>query len=677
MSKKKLITILAVLSALLVVAVASVVIVIVAGGNNISSNISIQYTSDGIMVDVSGSYTIGSTKTEMVAKRDGTEIGSVLSITPQAKTGELSPSGNITLTNDNTSVMFEFVFANTDTEADIELALTGTPSASNVLVKYVTLDYAMTNPDAIEGESTFANTLVATGKTKYVYVIVSLISHMYNATYSGSITWSMTRASVNEINFADSVLTEVSNLYNSAKFAEASKFLSNQKVYESDLPMPEKVNANFVGWYTDKALTTPAIFPLTLSSDTHLYCKFLDANVSASCISYSSDEGGYYYLNGERETASISVGIVPDLYDDGTHGVARLTKGICHPTNSYGGTYSYTTAPEIYFGNYMTEISNQVMGSMANGNSSITTVHIGRSLTTSEPLCYQLNYITNLYLPESIERIFTYYSDGFDWNSAMENKVIICYNNSEKGIFLKASSSLTNVLTITNWSKVALIADYAFKDAQSLTTLILPDGCKYLGAEAVQSTSLTSLSLNDGLEYIGDHAFTNCLGISTVTIPASVKHIGKNIAYHCGWKNIIVNSANPYYDSRNNCGGIIETATNTLICGWLNMSIPKSVTHIGNEAFSADYTADNYVVPDHITTIGDRAFYSCSSLTSVVIPDSVVSIGNDAFYECSNLTSVTFEDPNNWYSNNTLLNLSNPTTNATELKNGRSKYYKK
>ena len=677
MSKKKLITILAVLSALLVVAVASVVIVIVAGGNNISSNISIQYTSDGIMVDVSGSYTIGSTKTEMVAKRDGTEIGSVLSITPQAKTGELSPSGNITLTNDNTSVMFEFVFANTDTEADIELALTGTPSASNVLVKYVTLDYAMTNPDAMEGESSFANTLVATGKTKYVYVIVSLISHMYNATYSGSITWSMTRASINEINFADSVLTEVSNLYNSAKFAEAGKFLSNQKVYESDLPMPEKVNANFVGWYTDKALTTPATFPLTLNSDTHLYCKFLDANVSASCISYSSDEGGYYYLNGEEETASISVGIVPDLYDDGTHGVARLTKGICHPTNSYGGTYSYTTAPEIYFGNYMTEISNQVMGSMANGNSNITKVHLGRSIKDVEAFGYQCNSITDLYIPESIERIYTYYSSGFNWSSAMVDKVIICYNNSERGVFLRASSTLTNPSTITNWDKVAVIGEHALEKAQNLTTLILPSGCKVLGANAVWSSDLTTLSLNDGLEYIGDYAFTNCLKISTVTIPASVKHIGKNIAYHCGWKNIIVNSANPYYDSRNNCGGIIETATNTLICGWLNMTIPKSVTHIGDDAFSADYTASNYVVPDHIATIGNRAFYSCNGLTSVVISENVVSIGNNAFYECSNLTSVTFEDPNNWYTGNTHLNLSNPTTNATELRNGRSKYYKK
>jgi hypothetical protein len=47
-------------------------------------------------------------------------------------------------------------------------------------------------------------------------------------------------------------------------------------------------------------------------------------------------------------------------------------------------------------------------------------------------------------------------------------------------------------------------------------------------------------------------------------------------------------------------------------------------------------------IPDSVTSIGDRAFYDCSSLTSITIPDSLTSIGNAAFDGCSGLTSINF-----------------------------------
>ena len=73
----------------------------------------------------------------------------------------------------------------------------------------------------------------------------------------------------------------------------------------------------------------------------------------------------------------------------------------------------------------------------------------------------------------------------------------------------------------------------------------------------------------------------------------------------------------------------------------MEVTIPSSVTTIGNRAFSYCTNLTSVIIPDGVTSIGNGAFYSCTSLTSVTIPDGVTSIGNSAFYECSSLTSVT------------------------------------
>ena len=51
-------------------------------------------------------------------------------------------------------------------------------------------------------------------------------------------------------------------------------------------------------------------------------------------------------------------------------------------------------------------------------------------------------------------------------------------------------------------------------------------------------------------------------------------------------------------------------------------------------------------IPNSVTSIGERAFFYCSSLTSITIPNSVTSIGDAAFSSCNNITSVTWNAKN-------------------------------
>ena len=136
-------------------------------------------------------------------------------------------------------------------------------------------------------------------------------------------------------------------------------------------------------------------------------------------------------------------------------------------------------------------------------------------------------------------------------------------------------------------------------------------------------------------------AFTDCKNMTSLTISRTVVFIGDMAFWGCnGLSSIVVDSENTFYDSRDNCNGVVYTSTNTLVLGCKRTIIPNSITTIGKYAFGGCATLSRIRIPDSVTVIDDHAFNQCNGLTSVTIGSNVTHIGSQAFYSCSTLTTI-------------------------------------
>lgn len=84
------------------------------------------------------------------------------------------------------------------------------------------------------------------------------------------------------------------------------------------------------------------------------------------------------------------------------------------------------------------------------------------------------------------------------------------------------------------------------------------------------------------------------------------------------------------YSYNSTSGGYLKT-----------ISLPNSVTSIGEKAFYQCNNLEAIQMSDNLTTISNYAFYRCGNLKSIVIPEKVISIGLNVFTDCYNMEDVS------------------------------------
>ena len=214
--------------------------------------------------------------------------------------------------------------------------------------------------------------------------------------------------------------------------------------------------------------------------------------------------------------------------------------------------------------------------------------------------------------------------------------------NSVETIGDNAFYSCIGLTSISIPDGVTSIGYGSFWGCMGLTSVIIPNSVTSIGEYAFGSCNgLTAISIPNSVTTIGDYAFFGCSALSSIIIPSSVVSIGPRTFNYCsGLTAIQVENGNTMYDSREDCNAIIETTSNTLLCGCQNTTIPNSVVKIGECAFWGCFGLTSITIPSSVTNIGLCAFNLCTELTSVTIPNSVTAIEYGAFSDCGKLATV-------------------------------------
>ena len=173
-------------------------------------------------------------------------------------------------------------------------------------------------------------------------------------------------------------------------------------------------------------------------------------------------------------------------------------------------------------------------------------------------------------------------------------------------------SCRTHIKRVVMQQGVTSIGDHAFWDCSGLTSVTIPDGVTSIGDSAFSGcTALTSVTIPGSVTSIGGGAFSGCTSLTSVAIPSSVTEIGGSAFSGCS--------------------------------GLTSVTIPDGVTSIGGDAFSGCAALTSVEIPNGVTAIGGSTFSNCIRLAKVTIPKSVTSIGKNAFYYCESIADVYYD----------------------------------
>jgi len=480
----------------------------------------------------------------------------------------------------------------------------------------------------------YANHLYLNGKEVKDLIIPNSITSIGSYVFSGC-------SSLTSVTIPSSVTS-----IGSGAFSDCSGLTS--------ITIPSSVTSIGSGAFSDcSSLTAVHI------TDLEAWCKIEFAYYGSNPLSYAN----HLYLNGKEVKDLIIPNSITSIRSYVFSGCSSLTS---------------VTIP-----NSVTSIGDNAFS----GCSSLTSVTIPNSVTSIGDNAFSgCSSLTSITIPNSVTSIGRSAFYGTSWIEQQPDGVIYVNNvlHEYKGEMPTNTSIVVRKGTVS-------ISPHAFSDCSSLTSITIPNSVTSIGTWAFVGCynlkdiiNCSDLDLKKGDEshglvaYYAENVITPDRQIGDYLF--RIDDEGTQLFCYLGDDTNLILPGNYFYTIAsetfaglsniknvsipNSVTGIGDEAFNGCV-GLINVVLGDSVMSIGNSVFNGCSSLTNITISNSVTSVGDYAFNGCSSLTNITIPNSVTSIGNEVFKDCSNLTDIYLSEALTSIGDNLLVNC--PALNSITL----------
>jgi hypothetical protein len=250
--------------------------------------------------------------------------------------------------------------------------------------------------------------------------------------------------------------------------------------------------------------------------------------------------------------------------------------------------------------------------------------------------------VTSITIPKQTETI----GERAFFNTGLET---ITFKGDDVELGVRCFQNNSNLKSVVLPSKQENLPDYIFRGCTSLESITLPNTLKTLGKEAFRKSGLTSITIPAGVEEIPDSCFKECASLSSVDLTNVTKIDGGAFHSTAITSLVLPESVKELGDEAFACtpintvdlGKIEKIGIGTFISTAIEeLTVPATLTETGYEAFSWNFSMTKATFEEGCTKVFDTMFHGNEKLSEVHLPNTIMEIQDRAFQSCTSLTSI-------------------------------------